>query len=229
MSTEVQSGTVEQDIQKTVQIVAYLDEEHGETVREVANRWKPSEPWFETEEKEYHSYYIERDGEKKEIDEETYQLLLGSVSEEVSLTSDTRVEEVDKMGSTEFPDMVASDIFDELPESIFGNVNKRSRWSKYKDSNRNTIINFYSRADEMGLLKHPEEITPTDMFEDERERPVIKWKVRLRELTENQMETATEEVVEPFVGEVASKPFVERVRWYDCKRKTTEKGACLNI
>lgn len=229
MSETETTNEVDVEVEKTVQIVAYLNEDYGSNPRLIASSVYPNKDWWSQHTMENSSYFVERGDDRRSISTKLYEMLKGTKMEGASVIEEVETEQVHDMREKKFAKMVMSEVFEELPEEMFGVFKRSSGIREYADDSFNLMLKVYSYTDEMGLLKHPSEITPSDMYEMEGEFPVLKWKFKVENVNSEQMEEVNERIIKPVVARLVEMGYIERVRWYDCKVQTTEEGQCLNI
>lgn len=230
MSTESQNQNVhERELTKTVQIVGYLDFVNRAGIREIANKVYPETDWYAVDEWEKSTHSVVGSDSEVEIDEETYDILKGNIVGDVELKKEVEAKQSHKRRESSLANKMFKEMAEDMPDEILGRGKLKKSWKKYKGSDGDSLVRFFSYADKMPLLKKPNEIEPDDMYVDEEERPAVKYKIRVANVTKEEMEEVQVMVIDHFVDILMKQPIVEEVRWTDCEREEVTKGSCINI
>lgn len=214
------------EVNKTVQVIAYLrDEIDG--FRDWVQEQDKTTDYFETYTTSSIKRYIVGPEFKNYLTTEEYEALkecdLGELSIKTEETESTRHSNDPE---DYFKNIVREIMEDWSEEGPLGTLSKRMLWIKDEDGDR--IFDLHIYTDWKPLLKHQSELTIEDMYEDENiELPCVKFKMIIKNINNSELEILEEDVVRPLIQGISKREEFGRIRFAECEQ--TEKGVCLNL
>ena len=222
--------TVEQEVNKTVTVMAYLKEQGYESKRECAADIDDRIDYFDKYEDESHDYFIVDGKEKVEITEDLYERMANKDTGELIVRKVTETETNYSWGVNKAAKNTFGDTFEELECMQEGKYETTLFGVGIKEPDGDNLCSVYRSLEHVPMLKHQSEIDGEDVYVDESESYyAIQLRFRMNGVTEETAEEVTDEFVEPAIKGVAKHPLVQKIRVMDCETKKTEKGACFRV
>jgi hypothetical protein len=230
MTDETTNQNVEErKIKKTVQVVAYLDYPPEMDLRSVADDMFPEEGWFNRYTWEDEKEVVRVGVQEFEVDSDLREAIKEADSGEVEADVVTEHKSRLSKSTNELGKLVAKEMSDDMPDTLLGDYELSGFLMKYRSDEGDDCLNLLRYADEIPMLKKPHEIEGEDIYEDDVERPALKFKIIARAGNEVEMDELQVRFIDHFVDMVGNRDDVKEVRWYNCERKETTKGSCINI
>lgn len=219
----------EQKFEKTVQVVAYLNYPDDMSLRNIAADMRPGFDWYRREEFESETKVVNVMGLSHEVDDELHEAISGANSGEITTDVITETRTPYEHSVRKLAKEVFNDLAENLPETILGEYSYRSIFQTWENPDRETVVNVYRYADTMPMLKKPHKIEDDDLYEGDKERPVLKYKIKVEAETEDDMDEIQVIIIDQVVDMLGNMNAVDTVRWYNCERIEKVSGSCINI
>ncbi len=230
MTDETTNQNVEErKIKKTVQVVAYLDYPPEMDLRAVADDMFPEEDWFNRHTWEDEREVVRVGIQEFEVDSDLREAIREADSGEIETDVVTEHKSRLTKSTNELGKLVAKEMSDDMPDTLLGDYELSGFLMKYRNDEGDDCLNLLRYADEIPMLKKPHEIEGEDIYVDDVERPALKFKIVARAGNEVEMDELQVRFIDQFVDMVGNRDDVKEVRWYNCERKETTKGSCINI
>lgn len=227
---ESQPNGVQSTVTKKVDVVAYLADQDHSGWREWANEHDDERDYFERKETEHTRHYLKGFGKQVKIDEEVFDRFEGQNIGNLNLEKET---ETSSRYKRRPQSSIIRDIRDELAGELPDEVEDYKQDSylkrKYVDEGGNTVIHINKGTDRLPMLKHPSEITPEDMYEGDEQLFAAKFKIRVKNVTPEELAIIDDKVVSEFIKLAGRHWAFDRVRVYECEQENKQEGVCFTI
>lgn len=227
---ESQAPEPNRTVTKKVDVVAYLKDQTFDGWREWADYYDDTRDYFERRERERNNYVLKGFGLDIDITKDQWEVLKNQNLGRLSPVNQKEVEVKYSNRPREFVRDIKDGICEALPDKVADFKRKSTYWNyKWEDSDSDAYYNITSNTDRLPMLKHPSEITVDDMFEGDEALFAMKFKVKARNVTEEDLEELEEELTQPFITMIGRNELVDKVRVYECEQESKEEGVCFNI
>jgi hypothetical protein len=219
----------EQEIQKTVQVVAYLDYPKNMSMRQVANDMFPEVDWYDRHTWDAEKEVVRIGTQEFEVDSDLREAIEDADSGEIEADVVTKHKSRYRENINDLGKLVAKKMSDDMPDALLGEYELTEFLMKYRNDEKEDCLNLLRYAEKIPMVKEPDKIEGEDIYEDDVERPALKFKIKANADNEGEMDELQVMFIDQFVDMVGNRDDVKEVRWYNCKRKETTKGSCINI
>lgn len=229
----------DQEITKRVVVVGYVQDCETVGTRFWANEYDDKTNYFERKERSTTKTTRKLKGGPIDLDlsREEFEELANMEVGDFELVH--KEEEVQKEEWVNDPDDAAEKFLDDISGDLrthllqlFPDWEDRFVWTDWVLCNEDgdTTFRIYSYVEKMPLLKHQQEMSEDDPYVDEDEElTVVKFKIRVKNVTREDLEVIDSEFIEPFVTDFGRNSEISRVRIVDCEQETKEKGVCVRV
>lgn len=115
----------------------------------------------------------------------------------------------------------------DVPDVLFDEFKLANRGCDWWNDDWDRVVTIDNYADEYKMLKEPDEFDEDDPYVGEEEFPALKIRIRISDVTRGQLQTIQTEIIDPVVDMLELHEDIDAVRFTDCE--TSEKGACFRI
>jgi len=230
MNTDGSGQNVEEEeFEKTVQVVGYLDFPAGMKMREIGDVMFPQVDWYERNEFETESKVVNVMGLSYKVGDDLHDAISNANSGEVSTDVITERKTPYANATKKVAKKIWTESDDDLPDTILGEYESRPVLGSYRNEAREKAVKVYRYVDKMPMLKEPDEIEKGDLYEDGVDKPVVKFKIKANAESEEDMEEIQVLIIDQFVDLLGTLGVIDTVRWYNCERVEKTTGSCINI
>lgn len=227
---ETQQPEPERIVNKQVQLIAYLSDQSYDDWREYCQNYDLDTDYFEQRVREKTNYYLYGFGEKIKIDEDQFEKFDKNDTGRINVVKETDEKKSYKNRTSNYVKSVYSTALEALLSDIDGDWKKEYSWSTslvHKDTDAKIWASFDTRV--LGMLKHRSEATEDNLFEDNKQRMAMEFRIRLDDATPELVEFFDEEFITGIINILSKSDEIGRIRVYDCETETSEKGVCLVV